>query len=77
MGLMSNQEFNLEERMRFRDLVLQIERFIRFAPKGTSRDTLVREAKEFHNRISAFEKLDGPKVRGLERRLEKIIGAAA
>ena len=47
--LVTDAEFDqaLEEKMRFRDLVLQAERFLKYAPSGTSPETLRHKAREF------------------------------
>ena len=76
----SDSEHSLEEQMRFRDLVLQVERFLKYAPKGTSPETLRHEAKGFSNRLLEFQKgFDQSKVRKLQARLLKIhsIGESA
>ena len=68
-----DQEHALEEKMRFRDLVLQAERFLKYAPRGTSPETLRHEAKEFSERLSRFQVgYDQSKVRKLEAKLKKI-----
>jgi len=66
-------EHSLEEQMRFRDLVLQVERFLKYAPKGTLPETLRHEAEEFSNRLLEFQKgFDLAKIRKLQARLSKI-----
>lgn len=68
-----DNEHAIGEQMRFRDLVLQVERFLKYAPKGTSPETLRREAKEFSQRLSKFEDgYDQSKVQKLQARLRKI-----
>ena len=68
-----DQEHALEEKMRFRDLVLQVERFLKYAPKGTAPETLKREAKEFSERLAEFRHgFDLSKVTKLQARLRKI-----
>lgn len=65
-----------EERMRFRDLVLQIERFLKYAPRGTDSDVLRREAAEFHRRLGAFEGIaEASTVERLQRKLTKLSGS--
>ncbi len=68
-----NDVSEISERMRFRDLALQIKRFIKFARKGTSKEVLRREAREFHNRLSAFEKIDSSTVHKLQNHLESFL----
>ena len=68
-----DQAHDLEEKMRFRDLVLQVERFLKYAPKGTSPETLACEAKEFSDRLSKFHvEFDQSKVQKLQEKLKKI-----
>jgi hypothetical protein len=69
---MTRKEMSAEERMRYRDLVLQIRRFLKFAPNGTSEEVLAREARMFHGRIAVFEDFDGSGVRKLQRDLERL-----
>lgn len=66
-----------QETMRYRDLVLQVERFLKYATKGTSPDMVKRQAREFDDRLSAFDPAYEPrKVRRLRRRLQ-ILGHGA
>ena len=70
---MSKNPIETEERMRFRDLVLQVERFLKYAPKGTNPDVLSREAREFNRRVGEFEiRFDNSKVGKLQRRLKEL-----
>lgn len=64
---------NVEEKMRFRDLTVQIERFLKYAPKGTDLEVLRREAREFDRRLGLFaEGLDPSKVLKLREKLGKL-----
>jgi hypothetical protein len=58
--------------MRFRDLVLQVRRFLKFAPKGTSSVVLAKEARIFHGRLALLKDIEPSEVRKLQRDLEKI-----
>ena len=69
---MTRKEISAEERNRYKDLVLQIRRFLKFAPKGTSEEVLAREARMFHSRLAVFEDFDGSGVRKLQRELERL-----
>ncbi len=63
----------LSEQMRFRDLVLQIERFLKYASKGTSAELLRKEAHQFSERLLVFKDgFDEAKIRRLSDRLRKI-----
>ena len=64
---------SVQERLRYRDLVLQAERFLRYAPKGTAKSVLAKEAKAFDQRLSAFPpELGGGKRNRLSTRLKAI-----
>jgi hypothetical protein len=58
------------------DLLLQIERFIRYAPMGTQPEILQREAREFESRLSLVREA-GLRARTfkLQERLRRIYGA--
>lgn len=59
--------------MRFRDLVLQVERFLKYAPKGTDSEVLRREAREFDRRLGEFGgEIDRSKIRRLQEKLRKL-----
>ena len=66
-------ERSIEEHMRFRDLVLQIERFLKYAQKGTSPKTFSKEARVFSDRLNVFQDgFDQSKIRKLNDKLRKI-----
>ena len=70
---MSKNPIETEERMRFRDLVLQVERFLRYAPKGTNPAVLSREAREFNRRLDGFgHRFGNSKVGKLQRRRKEL-----
>ena len=69
----SNKERVLEEQMRYRDFVLQVKRFLKYAPKGTNQKVLALEAKEFDHRLSTFaESFDQASINKLRKQLQKI-----
>ena len=64
-----------EERMRFRDLVLQVERFLKYAPRGTDSGVLRKEAVEFHRRLGTFDGVaEAATVKKLQQKLENLSG---
>jgi hypothetical protein len=64
---------SVAEKFRERDLILQIRRFVKFAPRGTSRNVLMKEAQEFDRRLGLFENGSiNPEIGKLRRQLEKI-----
>ena len=68
-----DNERALSEQMRFRDLVLQVERFLRYASKGTSPEVLRKQARDFSERLSVFKDgFDQSKIRKLSEKLNKI-----
>ncbi len=59
--------------MRYRDFVLQVKRFLKYAPRGTNPEILRREALEFDRRLATFENsFDGSTIRKLREQLRKI-----
>jgi|GEM_PF-6803728 hypothetical protein len=62
------------EQQRMKDLILQVESFLKFAVKGTSSTALAGEAAEFSKRLTNF--LNDPsyskKIRRLLTKLKKI-----
>ena len=68
-----DNERAIEEQMRFRDLVLQIERFLKYASKGTAPEVLSKEARTFSERLNVFyDGFDQSKIRKLQKKLQKI-----
>jgi hypothetical protein len=68
-----NNDDSMAEKFRERDLVLQVKRFLKFAPKGTSKDVLTQEAHEFDSRLAMFENGSvNPDLGKLRRQLERI-----
>ena len=54
-------------------MVLQVERFLKYAPKGTNPDVLSREAREFNRRLDEFgNRFDNSKVGKLQTRLKEL-----
>ena len=67
------EELEIREQMRYRDLVLQVERFLKFATKGTDPVVLAREALEFDRRLAKIENSTNDRnIRKLRSRLERI-----
>ena len=63
----------MEERVRFRDLILQVERFLKYASKGTAPELLAREAQEFDRRLDEFGQRFGySRVNKLRRKLQNL-----
>jgi len=59
--------------MRYKDLLLQVQRFLKFGTKGTAEEVAARQAKEFDLRLSAFEQTyETRKVSQLRRRLKPL-----
>jgi len=68
----------IEEKMRYRDLVLQVKRFVKFAPRGTEKAILVQEAEKFSQRLDAFmEAFDRGEILRLKRELKEICDNAS
>ncbi len=63
------------ELRRQKDLLIQVERFLRYAPKGTSKTVLEKEARQFEARLEAVRGAFGSKSRELQRRLRTLRGA--
>jgi len=62
-----------EEDARFRDLVQQVTRFLKYAPKGTAPGVLRREARIFEGRLANFEKVHNrTKISELQGKLQRI-----
>lgn len=71
----SSKEHAIQEQMRYRDLVMQVKRFIKYAPKGTDHKVLVREVMEFDRRLTEFRKSFGSsETEKLRKQLKKIAG---
>ena len=59
--------------MRYKDLLLQVQRFLKFGTKGTAEEVAARQAKEFDLRLSAFEQTyETRKVSQLRRKLKPL-----
>jgi hypothetical protein len=73
-----DNEHALSEQMRFRDLVLQVERFLKYASKGTSPEVLRKQARDFAERLSVFKDgFDQSKIRRLSEKLDRICSTGA
>jgi hypothetical protein len=61
------------ELMRYKDLLLQVQRFLKFGTRGTAREVARRQAKEFDLRLSIFEQIyETRKVSQLRRKLKPL-----
>ena len=61
------------ELMRYKDLLLQVQRFLKFGTRGTAREVVERQAKEFDLRLSTFEQIyETRKVSQLRRKLKPL-----
>jgi hypothetical protein len=59
--------------MRYKDLLLQVQRFLKFGTKGTANEVAARQAKEFDLRLSVFEQTyETRKVSRLRRKLKPL-----
>jgi hypothetical protein len=68
-----DNERAIEEQMRFRDLVLQVERFLKYGTKGTAPDVVRREARSFSERLNVFQDgFDQSKIKKLKAKLAKM-----
>lgn len=61
-----------EDQARFRDLVQQVNRFLKYAPKGTAAVVLRREAMIFEDRLKHFENQDRSKISKLQAKLRQL-----
>ena len=70
---MKKETLEIREQMRYRDLTLQVERFLKFATKGTDPVVLAREALEFDRRLAKIGNgSNNRNVRKLRNKLERI-----
>ncbi len=61
------------ELMRYKDLLLQVQRFLKFGTTGTAREVVERQAKDFDLRLSTFEQIyETRKVSQLRRKLKPL-----
>jgi hypothetical protein len=62
-----------QEQIRYKDLLLQVQRFLKFGTKGTAREVVDRQAKEFDLRLSAFvQSYETRKVSRLRQKLKPL-----
>ena len=70
---MTNASVDADEKMRFRDFILQVERFLKYAPRGTDPKVLSREAEEYYRRLDGFgTRFNSSKVRKLQKMLREL-----
>jgi hypothetical protein len=68
-----DNERAIGEQMRFRDLVLQVERFLKYGSKGTAPDVVRKEARSFSERLNVFQDgFDQSKIKKLKEKLSKM-----
>jgi len=62
------------EHQRVKDLMTQVESFLKFAVKGTAPEVLVREVSEFDRRLASFmaDSHYSKKIRSLRKKLKEI-----
>ena len=70
---MTNTSVDADEKMRFRDFILQVERFLKYAPQGTNPKVLSQEAEGYYRRIDGFgTRFNSSKVRKLQKMLREL-----
>jgi hypothetical protein len=75
MGADSDAPISPLDAARMRDLISQVERFLEYAPRGTSSSALKQQAEDFEAMLSRFDSGPGAgKVRGLRSRLRELSG---
>lgn len=71
--LTRQDEISPQETMRYRDLLLQVQRFLKYGTKGTAAGVVQRQAKEFDLRLSALvESYESRKVSRLREKLKRL-----
>ena len=59
--------------MRYKDLLLQVQRFLKFGTKGTAKEVIASQAKEFDLRLSVIEPTyETRKVSQLRKKLKQL-----
>lgn len=69
-----SEDLKLAEEMRQRDVLVQVERFLKYAPKGTAPDALRAEAALWAERLAGFEGANAGKASALRQKLAKLAG---
>lgn len=71
--LTNNLQIPRQELMRYKDLLHQVHRFLKFGTKGTAREVVERQAQQFDLRLSTFEHIyETRKVGQLRRKLKPL-----
>ena len=70
---MTNASVDADEKTRFRDFILQVEGFLKYAPQGTDPKVLSRDAEGYYRRLDGFgTRLNSSKVRKLQKMLREL-----
>ena len=70
---MKEHALSKQELMRYKDILLQVQRFLKFGTKGTAREAVQRQARDFDLRLSAFIQTYEPrKVSQVRRELKSL-----
>lgn len=68
------EDMELAEQMRQRDVLVQVERFLKYAPRGTDPATLRAEAAMWADRLAGFTGANKAKAGQLGRKLRALAG---
>lgn len=68
------EDMELAEQMRQRDVLVQVERFLKYAPRGTDPATLRAEAALWADRLAGLEGGNEAKAQQLARKLRTLAG---
>lgn len=68
------ENLELAEQMRQRDVLVQVERFLKYASRGTDPAVVRKEAAAWADRIEAFSGDHKDRARQLVRKLRAIAG---
>lgn len=68
------EDLVLAEQMRQRDVLVQVERFLKYAAKGTDPDVVRREAASWAARLATFRGANEAKAQQLVKRLRALTG---
>jgi hypothetical protein len=68
------EDMELAEQMRQRDVLVQVERFLRYAPRGTDPAVLRQEAALWAGRLEGLAGANEAKARQLARKLRTLAG---
>lgn len=71
---MPEEDLVLAEDMRQRDVLVQVERFLKYASKGTAPEVVRAEAAIWANRLTGFSGSHASKAAALSKRLAAMQG---